>query len=601
MCILHAGGMGGGMGGGMYGGGGMGGMGGGMGMNGGMGMAPAVSATSGADSKSEGKITSGVSFWSHGKTTDASVGKKIGFLEQKGLTSSEIAEVLRRVNPNSEEYQLVSQGLSTGKTASQSIGGSEITNQPSSGQGDSKQQLQNPIFPTSVPAVARFPTPSFTFPQHEPPHGMIAIAPGMYAYLPGAPPPGSHRHGGGDLRGWASVVWQAGTALAAVGAAVYTAKQIFFPNTSFSGILGSIMGPGGSSGPGSNSSISLLDAPTRPPTDATASSASPHSRKSSTTTAQDHQPDDAKSVMSSGSATRSYDFDNTSANRYVDRMDLDRINKLAATSREELLSKNVSEMKSEFVTLSDQLKTQSQDMTKAIEAMRLAVVEMSPQKRRPSADGGGGVQGGSGASASAAMPAVASSASSPPSSGASLDSKRRSSALTTLATAGASGDGSSLASKEAVFLATLNEVQASCSAKEFKGAVGSLVLYISNIFRHDKEEKYRRINMDNFTFKQRVSAVPKAHELLLEAGFKRKGGRNSNILEWTKPDENDTAGLAWKEPLLKSSLALLQARLAAKEEVAEEANSANQTAAPEIDPAVANIESLFANVDASSS
>jgi hypothetical protein len=240
-------------------------------------------------------------------------------------------------------------------------------------------------------AFGMFAPPVLPLPQHAPPPGMISLAPGIYAFLPGASPiepgtlahnpqyPPSHPYHSGGLggvrglgggraesaTGWSTLA--AGAAV--VASAGYLVKRYLFdsaqsPVPGATTTLSDLNHPGHASNSGNT-----MGATSNNSTDDASSSSN-----SSTATGKwdDARPPRSNSISgpSSSSSFRQGAEGASSSASSGDPFNLDRLTRLSAEAKEDGLARNISEMNAKVTNLAEQMKSQSTDLAKALEVFQ---------------------------------------------------------------------------------------------------------------------------------------------------------------------------------------------------------------------------------------
>ena len=508
-----------------YGGMGMNGYGGqmgGMGLGGGMGMgAYGAGGLNGGgigmqSSLREEKVRGAVSFFQNPKVIKAAPSEGISFLiKDKGLTINEVGEALKRVRPNAAETNIVENACKMGQTydsiASQlaglsssseegkneggesttgSTGGTSSTGKPVSGWSQNPPTPQSAL-PRDAPyAFGMFAPPVLPLPQYPPPQGMVAIAPGLYSFLPGAAPPGTsahhmainnqlgaeqarlQEHGIASLPGqtinkptasWIPGVANAAAALTVVAGLGYAAKRYWWDGQVTSE---------GNQGEGLENDKKHENN---------------HDELNSSSTTP-NGPWESKSSKNSPVTTFGSDA--------KDPYNLQHLSKLAQDTKEDVISKSVAEMNNKVSALGDQLKAQSSEMTKALELFQQTIVALQAGKNLPV----GNVEG---------------------------TEKVGEQAVTKAQEANVSPLERGLNSIDAAMTRLRGEDE-----KLVSTAFKTMGLYLSNTVA--KPDTFNKIWLSNSRYQRDVAPVPGAQELLLAAGFSLK----PPYLEWQKIDES---------------------------------------------------------------
>lgn len=359
----------------------------------------------------------------------------------------------------------------------------------------------------------------------------MSISPGIYAYLPGSPPPK-------PATPLSAVVFRSLLALGSVAATGLALKKYIWPDVKLAWEAYNSTGDQAAS-PATISEQGVENAGVTPAQETKASDS-----KFAKRAPYGRPPSQPGSEVGKRSV-------------YGDVSGLDKVNALAAETKDELFSKGVAEMKHELSSLSDQLKQQSVDFNRALDTIQDTLEALKNSSAGGQQTGSSNSNNGSNGSRTGGGPSQ-------------LDDTKQSINQ---------GDGGlkqpltpaqRLAKGQAAFQTAYATMQSNHTAKEVKQAVTTMILYITNIFKNEHQERFRRIVRSNNLFKTRVASVEGAQTFLEACGF----FVNKNHLEWIKPDDNDLELLQWSVPLLQSGLKFLE----------DTANVAVEVAQPQTQP-----------------
>lgn len=511
-----------------YGGMGMGGMGmgtgygsgyGGMGtgMGAGMGGMGGMNNNMAAQPTREPEVEKGVSFLSHDTVKNTSPKAKMVFLEQKGLTVHEIAEALRRVEPDSELCQAVVKGALSGQTASAAVAhlpdtsAALVTDRSTSGgltpaaavagssplAGPPLSHVSHPTIPPMIPHQGVQAVPFYPALHRPAPPGMMVIGPNMYAFQPNdmyQPPVRTPQHEQQQQRRGGLWDWVL-PGLSVIGAA---ATAAYFGRHYLPQVW------------------------TSPQTLPTLS----HEEVTSVEKVEQAQQKQEKADKEKAAKQLQRDEDennplkglglNLGSSGPSDRFGLSQLNdKFVSEARQDVFTSAINDMKTEISDVAGVLKEQSQDIKRALIAMqaslsRVPQTDMADNTIDATTSSFSSSSSSSSSSSVSPSTAVPGHATSPPPPVAAATTP----SIQVLPDVQQSGK---------ALQAALQTLLQEATESQAKGAINTMKFYISNILKSPTDTKYRKITRSNAHYKNKVGSVKGGDDFLKAAGFEGKG------------------------------------------------------------------------------